>query len=130
MTDPQLSLLTIHQRRPLSEREKGREIVQKMGERNAVVLQTLRRHLGALYYRRLWQIRDEGKDERGETEAFVTADDAREYMADHPELRLSSNSALGALFQTSAWESLSEHRDYASKTEGSHANALYRWKPA
>ena len=104
-----------------SEAEKGREVVQKMADRERTWLDPIRDEMRALYRRRVaaW-----GPAE----EAFVCGDDVRRLLERRPELGPPagvSNNALAAVWRERGWVRLAGK--HVSKTPGSNGNEIARW---
>jgi len=104
----------------LTEREKGERAVCELGSepQRAGYLEAIREKM-----RRLYQMR---VDLHGEHGAWVTADDAREFLELilRPPPAMSRN-FLGATFKEPGWEVVGS---YHSSTRGSHGNRLLKWK--
>lgn len=62
-----------------------------------------------------------------DSRAYVTTDDARQWLVAHPSWDTPSNrNWLGQLFLDGSWEIVPG--DYYSRTKGSHRNRLRRWR--
>jgi hypothetical protein len=56
--------------------------------------------------------------------AYVTADDARRWLRDHPEYDTPNRNWMGAIFTRKDWKAVGDH---ISTTPGSHSNRLRKW---
>lgn len=104
------------QRHP--EERKRDEILAILAELRRGYLETIRAYVESLY----WQRRRLYGDR-----AYVTADDARKHfegLPDIPPPDEMSRNFLGCVFKGGGWEAVGF---YKSKTEGSHANRVFRW---
>jgi len=93
------------------------DIIEDLAMRRSDYLRRIRRAMVELYEKRATRM----------AVAYVTADDARRAFEswNPPEPEKLSRNFLGAVFKTSDWEPIGQ---YHSRTEGSHANRLVRWR--
>lgn len=93
-------------------------VLADLESRNAEILAWLRRRMVVIYRIRCEDV--------GQSEAFVTADDARAILDADRRFNGLCRNFLGALFRgQTGWVACGWHK---SETPGSHANRLMRWK--
>lgn len=97
-------------------------VLDDLNETKASLLAWLRRELKIIYRRRAADSADGS--------AYVTADDARALLDNDPRVppaEVLNRNFLGSLFKGSdEWESIGDF--HKSRTPGSHANLLRRWR--
>lgn len=103
---------------------KAVSILDDMAERRRDWLRRMRNALASIYQVRVTKYGE------GDPRCYVTADDARRLMEQHPRVwdlpAGASPNLLGSLFRSAEWKAID--REHVSSTTGSHGNILTRWR--